>query len=105
MIACATRGLAGVIIQLSYFLSHEHSCIPSHSIPTFDPEPALTHGLITPIDPRTQFLVNMAQAFQMGLRLEYSSGSGSISGTLSLPVMEVNYGDGGSTSCPFSSCL
>jgi hypothetical protein len=64
------------------------------SPPPPDPEPAPSASPVTPVDPRTQLLADMARAFQMGMGLEDGSGSGSRSGEPSSPAIEVNLGDG-----------
>ncbi len=67
---------------------------PSAVSPPLEPEPAPSARPVTPVDPRTQLLADMARAFQMGMGLEDGSGSGSRSGAPSSPAIEVNLGDG-----------
>jgi hypothetical protein len=67
---------------------------PSAVSPPPEPEPAPIPSPVTPVDPRTQLLADMARAFQMGLEPEDGSGPGSRSGAPSSPAIEVNLGDG-----------
>ena len=67
---------------------------PSAVSPLPDPEPAPSPSPVTPVDPRTQLLADMARAFQMGLDPDDGPGPGSRSGAPSSPAIEVNLGDG-----------
>ena len=67
---------------------------PSAVSPPPEPEPAPIPSPVTPVDPRTQLLADMARAFQMGLEPEDGSEPGSRSGAPSSPAIEVNLGDG-----------
>lgn len=67
---------------------------PSAVSPPPEPEPVPIPSPVTPVDPRTQLLADMARAFQMGLEPEDGSGPGSRSGAPSSPAIEVNLGDG-----------
>ncbi|KAI9507239.1 hypothetical protein F5148DRAFT_981682 [Russula earlei] len=66
---------------------------PSTVSPPPEPEPAPSASPVTPVDPRTQLLADMARAFQMGMGLEDGSGSGSRLGVPPSPAIEVNLGD------------
>ncbi|KAH9953134.1 hypothetical protein BC827DRAFT_1273804 [Russula dissimulans] len=58
--------------------------------PPSEPEPAPSTSPVTPVDPRTQLLADMARA----LGVDDGSGSGSRSAAPSSPAIEVNLGDG-----------
>ncbi|KAI9451124.1 hypothetical protein BJY52DRAFT_130832 [Lactarius psammicola] len=68
--------------------------------PSPEPEPALSASSpTTPVDPRTQLLADMARAFQMGMGLDDTPGSGTRSGGApppppASPAIEVSLGDG-----------
>jgi hypothetical protein len=63
---------------------------PTAVSPLSEPEPAPSPGPVTPVDPRTQLLADMARAFQMGLEPDEGPAPGSRSGAPSSPAMEVN---------------
>ncbi|KAH9055240.1 hypothetical protein EDB87DRAFT_1341414 [Lactarius vividus] len=70
---------------------------PPTMSPSPEPEPPLSPGSpTTPVDPRTQLLADMARAFQMGMGLDDTPGSGSRSGAAAQasPAIEVSLGDG-----------
>ncbi|KAH8986083.1 hypothetical protein EDB86DRAFT_2299572 [Lactarius hatsudake] len=70
---------------------------PPAMSPSPEPEPPLIPGSpTTPVDPRTQLLADMARAFQMGMGLDDTPGSGSRSGDAAQasPAIEVSLGDG-----------
>jgi hypothetical protein len=67
---------------------------PSAVSPPPEPEPAPSPSSVTPVDPRTQLLAEMARAFQMGLEPDDGPGPDSGSGDPSSPAIEVNLGDG-----------
>jgi hypothetical protein len=67
---------------------------PSAVSPLPDPEPTPSPSPVTPVDPRTQLLADMARAFQMGLEPDEGPGPGSRSGAPSSPAIEVNLSDG-----------
>ncbi|KAH9028693.1 hypothetical protein EDB85DRAFT_2255334 [Lactarius pseudohatsudake] len=70
---------------------------PPAMSPSPEPEPPLSSGSpTTPVDPRTQLLADMARAFQMGMGLDDTPGSGSRSGDAAQasPAIEVSLGDG-----------
>ena len=66
---------------------------PSAVSPLPEPEPTPVPSPVTPVDPRTQLLADMARAFQMGLEPDEGTGPGSRSAPSS-PAIEVNLGDG-----------
>ena len=65
---------------------------PSAVSPLPEPEPAPIPSPVTPVDPRTQLLADMARAFQMGL--EPDEGQPGSRSAPSSPAIEVNLGDG-----------
>ncbi|KAH8978098.1 hypothetical protein EDB92DRAFT_1821859 [Lactarius akahatsu] len=70
---------------------------PPAMSPSPEPEPPLSSGSpTTPVDPRTQLLADMARAFQMGMGLDDTPGSGPRSGGAApaSPAIEVSLGDG-----------
>lgn len=70
---------------------------PPAMSPSPEPEPPLSpNSPTTPVDPRTQLLADMARAFQMGMGLDDTPGSGSRSGDAApaSPAIEVSLGDG-----------
>lgn len=69
---------------------------PTAVSPSPEPEPALSGSSpMAPVDPRTQLLADMARAFQMGMGLDDTPGSGSRSGgAQASPAIEVSLSDG-----------